>query len=239
MTATRSILALLAALSVAAPALAQTPTTGADEAVSTAAHRVDAKTAAEAEKIQAELAARAAATPAPRALTTEEQIAAFLATSPAIERGEGLVGARPSEDEKRKIHGSAGVTIGTGGYRSAYVSTLIPIGETATLGIALSQTDHGKNAVYRPYYDGFGYGADRGWGYDSLSGEGYGPGRPGRWSRGGKSQSVAVSLAVGDRDARPPEGCAPAFRADGRYVEPPWATQMRGDRNPCDLTDVH
>ncbi len=59
MTATRSILALLAALSLAGPVLAQTPATGADEAVSTAAHRIDAKAAAEAEKIQAEPARKA------------------------------------------------------------------------------------------------------------------------------------------------------------------------------------
>lgn len=243
MTATRSILALLAALPVTAllaagPALAQTSTTGADEAVSTAAHRVDARTAAEAEKAQLAQTAKAAAAPAPRALTTDEQIAAFLAASPAVrvEDSAGGVTRLSEEPEGRKIHGSAGVTIGSRGYRSAYVSTLIPIGETTTLGLALSQTDHGDNPVYRPAY---GYGRDRGWGYDGLSGEGYGYGRPGRWSRGGKSQSLAISLAVGDRDQRPPEGCAPAFRADGRYVEPLWATQMRGDRNPCDLADPH
>lgn len=226
MTPTRPLLVLLAGLALSGPAFAQTAT-GQDEAVSTAAHRLDAKAAAEAQ------AAPVVATPAPRALTTQEQIAAFLETSPAIERGEGLGGLAPADadsDTKRKIHGSAGVSVGTGGYRSAYVSTLIPIGETSTLGLAYSTTDFGKNAVYRPY-DAYGYGYDEGRGWD---GDMIGRGGPGYWSRGGKRQSVAVSLAVGGDRREPPEGCAPAFRADdGHYVEPLWATQMRGRDNPC------
>lgn len=226
MTSTRSLIVLLTGLALAGPALAQ-GVTGQDEAVSTAAHRVDAKTAAEAQ------AAPVAPTPAPRILTTDEQIAAFLAASPALERGEGLAGlASTDEDAKRKIHGSAGVTVGTGGYRSAYVSTLIPIGETSTLGLAYSQTDHGRNAVFFPRDAyGYGYGHDQGgWNGDSV-----GLGRPGRWARGGKQQSVAVSLAVGSDRRGPPEGCAPAFRAGDRYVEPLWATQMRGESSPCAL----
>ncbi|MBU4435564.1 MAG: hypothetical protein KKC14_14250 [Alphaproteobacteria bacterium] len=232
MTPTRSLLVLLSALSLAGlalagSALAQTgpaaTVAGADEVVSTAAHRLDAKTAAEAQ------AETVVAAPAPRPLTTQEQIAAFLETSPVIERGEGFSGlASADPDSKRQVHGSAGVSIGTGGYRSAYVSTLIPIGESATLGLAYSQTDFGKTAAYRPY-DAYGYERGRGWDGDTI-----GYGRSGAWGRGGKRQSVAVSLAVGGDPRDPPEGCAPAFRADdGRYVEPLWATQMRGRDNPC------
>jgi hypothetical protein len=243
MTPQRPILGILAALALTAPAMAQTvAVAGADEAVSTAAHRVDAKTAAEAEKLQAAQAEAAAKAPPPKPLTTDEQIAAFLATSPAVGLEDGARGITRLDDgerEPRKIHGSAGVTVGTGGYRSAYVSTLIPIGETSTLGVAYSQTDHGNNAVFRPY-DEFGYDGGYGGGYAGAYGRGWDHdglnlGRPGRWSRGGKSQSLAVSLAVGSDRQRPPEGCAPAFRADGRYVEPLWATQMRGDQNPCAL----
>jgi hypothetical protein len=241
MTSTRPIFGILAALALAAPAYAQT-VTGADEAVPTAAHRLDAKTAAEAEKLQAAQAEAAAKAPPPKAMTTDEQIAAFLATSPAVGLGDGTRGITRVDDgeaEPRKIHGSAGVTIGSGGYRSAYVSTLIPIGESSTLGLAYSQTDHGNNAVFRPY-DEFGYGGD----YVGAYGRGWDPnglnlGRPGRWSRGGKSQSVAISLNVGSDRQRPPEGCAPAFRAEGRYVEPLWATQMRGAQNPCAFDEPH
>ena len=241
MTPMRPLFGLLAALALTAPAMAQT-VAGADEAVPTAAHRVDAKTAAEAEKLQAAQAEAAAKAPPPKPLTTDEQIAAFLATSPAVGLEDGARGITRVDDgerEPRKIHGSAGVTVGTGGYRSAYVSTLIPIGETSTLGVAYSQTDHGNNVVYRPY-DGFGYGGGYA-GYDGFGGgyDGLNLSRPGRWSRGGKSQSFAVSLAVGGDRQRPPEGCAPAFRAGDRFVEPLWATQMRGDQNPCALDERH
>ena len=232
MTPTRSLLVLLSVLSLAGlalagPALAQTgpaaTVASPDEVVSTAAHRIDAKAAADAQ------AAPVVATPAPRALTTQEQIAAFLETSPVVERGEGFSGLAPADpDARRQVHGSAGVSVGTGGYRSAYVSTLIPIGETATLGLAYSQTDFGKTAVDRPY-DAYGYDRGRGWDGDTI-----GYGRSGAWGPGGKRQSVAVSLAMGGDPRDPPEGCAPAFRADdGRYVEPLWATQMRGRDNPC------
>ena len=223
MTSTRPFLVILAALALASPALAQTAT-GDEQAVSTAAHRVDARAAAEAQ------AAPAVAASPSRILTTDEQIAEFLATSPALESRDGLVGLGSAEqDTRRKIHGSAGVTVGTGGYRSAYVSTLIPIGEASTLGLAYSQTDHGKNAVFHPY-DGYGYGHDAS-GYDrgGWNGDSVGLGRPGHWGRGGKQQSVAISLAVGGDRRGPPEGCAPAFRAGDRYVEPLWATQMRGE----------
>jgi len=223
MTSMRPLLVLLAGLALAGPALAQT-VAGEDEVVSTAAHRLDARTAAEAQN------APAVTAPPPRTLTTDEQIAEFLATSPALEGRDGLVGlGRSDEETVRKIHGSAGVTVGTGGYRSAYVSTLIPIGETSTLGLAYSQTDHGNNAVFHPY-DDHGYGGhDRG----GWNGDGVGLGRPGYWGRGGKQQSLAVSLAVGGDRRSPPDGCAPAFRAGDRYIEPIWATQMRGQASPC------
>ncbi len=225
----------LAAPALAAPALAQTtsPTAAStDEAVATATHRLDAKTAAEAEKLQAAQAEAAAKAPPPKPMTTDEQIAAFLATSPAVQLKDsagGVTRLDDSEPEPRKIHGSTGVTIGSGGYRSAYVSTLIPIGESSTLGVAYSQTDHGNNAVFYPH-DSYG----RGWNQDDLS-----LGRPGRWGRGGKSQSLAVSVAIGSGSQGPPEGCSPAFRAEGRYIEPLWATQMRGDQNPCALDERH
>lgn len=211
MTLTRPLLVLLAGLA-ATPAVAQT-VAGPDEAVSTATRRVEAQAVTSPAAI--------VATPPSAPMTTAEQIAAFLDASPAIERGEGLAGLSETADAApRKIHGEAGVTVGTGGYRSAYVSTLIPIGETATLGLAYSQTDHGKNAVF--------HGDD--WNR-SHWGQGYG-------GRGGQQQSVAISLAVGGEGQGPPQGCAPAFRADGHYVEPLWASRMRaarrGDRdNPC------
>jgi len=235
MTLTQPILAVLLALSLTEAAMAQTPVTT-DEAVSTAARKPDIQ---DAEQAQKQEAARAAMQPATRALTTQEQIAAWLAASPPVRLADDTPGvARSDEDSPRQIHGSAGITLGTGGYRSAYVSALIPIGDNATLGLAVSQTDFGNRAVFLPH-DDFSYGDAAGLGASGWRGDTLGYGRSGRWGRGGKQQSVAVSLAVGGEGRPPPEGCAPAFRDGGRYVEPLWATEMRGDRNPCAIDSGH
>jgi len=120
----------------------------------------------------------------------------------------------------RTIHGGMGVSIGTGGYRSGYVYSLIPVGENGTLGIAYSQTDFGKNNV--------GYGRYGAYGYD-----GYGRGFGGR---GGSKQSMALSFKMDNADSdalETPEGCAPGFRDGGRFVEPVWVSEMRG-ANDCD-----
>ena len=211
-----AILAVCAAL--ASPALAAE---GDDEIIATAQARPTAQalTAPQAASATAPVPATAA-----RPLTTQEQIAAFIAANPnpEIEDGpRGLVPADRDEDGKRKVHGSMGVSVGTGGYRSAYATALIPVGETTTVGIAVSKTDYGKHGGwYDPYYDGIGYGY------------GYGPGY-GR-VRGGERQSVALSVMSGGRErADTPEGCAPGFRADGRYVEPLWIEGMRDGAHPC------
>jgi hypothetical protein len=197
-----------------------------DEVVSTAS-RVTAKPPTEADlaKAQADAKAKADADRVAKPVSTQEQIAAWLAHAPPVElvndgpagyaTGPALdVNGYPlGADGKRQVHGEAGVSIGTGGYRSGYVSTLIPIGENGTLGLAVSQTDFGKNSRAR----GYGYG--RG---------GYG---------GGGSQSVALSLDMrgGSSKSDTPAGCAPGFRDGDRYIEPVWVTQMRGDK-ACDAT---
>jgi hypothetical protein len=121
------------------------------------------------------------------------------------------------------IHGSAGVTIGTGGYRSVYATAVMPVANDGVLGIAVKQTDFGKNGGLYDY--GYGYG-------------GYGYGR-GYRQRGGKQTSVAVALDMGDgQSSTAPAGCAPGFRdGDGRYVEPVWVTQLH-DHRKCDVTET-
>lgn len=196
-----------------------------DEVVATAARAPAPPTEAEIAKAQADAKAQAEAARAAKPVTTQDQVAAWLADAPPIERvdsGPNGYAMRPEvdvngyplgPDGKRQIHGETGVSIGTGGYRSGYVSTLIPIGEASTLGIAVSQTDYGRNG--RGY--GYGYG-------------GYG------WGRGGSSQSLALSLDMrggGRSKSDTPEGCAPGFRDGDRYVEPVWVTQMRGSAGSC------
>ncbi len=221
-----AILALSAAL--AGPAFAAPAPD--DEIIATA----QSKPGAQALTATAPQAAPAAAPAKP--MTTQEQIAAFIAANPnpEIEDGpRGLVPADRDEDGKRKVHGSMGFSVGTGGYRSGYVSALIPVGESTTVGIAVSKTDCGKRSCYDPYYDGAGYGYGPGYGY---GGYGYGPGY-GR-ARGGERQSVALSVMSGGHGrADTPDGCAPGFRADGRYVEPLWVEGMRDGAHPCAAAD--
>lgn len=191
----------------------------------------------------------ATAPPAPvvetpvRQLTTQEQIDAFLAPARAADaRQRGLLppnhefdaygpGSYASDDRdadgKRKIHGEMSVSVGTGGYRSASASALLPVGESTTVGIAVSKTDFGRNGVWA-YGDGYGYGGPYGYG-----------GYPMRM-RGGERQSLAVSVMTGNagrRGSAVPDGCAPGFRDGGRYVEPLWVDQMRDGAHPCSATE--
>ncbi|MBO9544092.1 hypothetical protein [Caulobacter sp.] len=219
-----AIIALGAAL--AGPALAAPAD---DEVIATA----QAKPSAEALAAQAPPAPVPTTTAAP--LTTQQQIDNFIYHSPPMDdEHRGILPAGLSDDDrdadgKRKVHGSMGVSVGTGGYRSGYASALIPVGESTTVGIAVSKTDFGKRGGYYadPYYGGGGYYGGFGTGY------GYGPGY-GR-TRGGSQQSVALSVMTGNasRSGDAPDGCAPGFRDGGRYVEPLWVDGMRDGAHPC------
>jgi hypothetical protein len=235
-----ALVAALIALPLAGlPGAALARSTADDEVVTTAASRATRPpTEAELAKAQADAKAQAEADRASKPVTTEDQVAAWLAGSPPVERvenGPNGYAMRPVDvngyplgpDGKRQVHGEAGVSVGTGGYRSGYVSSLIPIGENSTLGVAVSQTDFGKHGGYYGYGGGLGYG-----GY----GDGYGWGR-----RGGTSQSLALSLDMrgggGRGKSDTPDGCAPGFRDGDRYVEPVWVTQMRGDKSCAAATE--
>lgn len=225
-----AIIAVSAALS--GPAFAATPD---DEVIATA----QAKPSAEALAAQAPPAPVATATPAP--LTTQQQIDNFIYHSPPMDDDHrGILPAGFSDDRdadgKRRVHGSMGVSVGTGGYRSVYASGLFPVGENTTVGIAVSKTDFGKRGGYYadPYYGGGGYGGGYGYyGGGFGTGYGYGPGY-GR-TRGGSQQSVALSVMTGNagRSGDAPDGCAPGFRDGGRYVEPLWVEGLRDGAHPC------
>jgi hypothetical protein len=239
MIASRIAIALFAAAAclpltaLAEPAPEDTPVTAtARTKLPTAAELAQIK--AEAEKAEATKAEK----PKPQILTTQQQIDAWHANAPKVSSN-----AEP-EDEitgPRQMHGEASVSIGTGGYRSVYMSSQYPIGENGTLGIAIGQTDFGKNGGYYGGYPGGVYpGGYYGGGYGSYYGNGYGGLGPYGYARqrGGTSQSIAVSLDMaGDKKNRSstPEGCAPGFRDGDRYVEPLWVTEMRGSRT-CETT---
>lgn len=99
-----------------------------------------------------QIAAAAVADPAPARrsdppIDTAEQIRRWLADSPAAEADEALAEREPRE---RKVHGEVGVAVGTGGYRSGYITSVMPLGETGTLVISLGQEKNG----YRHYWNG-------------------------------------------------------------------------------------
>ncbi|MFT4090736.1 MAG: hypothetical protein QM645_08395 [Asticcacaulis sp.] len=100
-------------------------------------------------------------TPTISALTQDQVLSRITSYSP-IERTRSLTfGETEPAEEKRRIRSEVSVSVGTGGYRSGYISTLIPLGDNGMLGIAIGQTDYGKNNVgygYYPYdYSPYGY----------------------------------------------------------------------------------
>ena len=130
----RIALALAAAL-IASPALA------ADEPVATASR-----------------------TPAPAPMSTAEQIDAFIRSAPPVDtKAAGEVDGVVARDD-RKVHGMVEVGVGTGGYRSVYAQTDMPLGENGRLSLAFEDTKGGRHAPY-----GY-YGYDRGGGPLGLSG---------------------------------------------------------------------
>ena len=143
----------------------------------------------------------------PPALTTDQKIANILAAARAED---DAVDTREIAGP-RQVHGEASVSVGTGGYRAASVSALIPVGENGTVGIAYSQAQGGR---------GFGYGQGFG-----------GPGFGGPGMRGGQSQALGLSLDF--RDSKKADACAPAFYDGSRPVGPVWASEARGGRSAC------
>lgn len=104
---------------------------------------------------------------APHGLTTEEQIARWIG-----ERKAEAPGAEPwadpwGEPEPRRMHGQVSAGIGTGGYRDFAADVSLPLGESGTLNLSVSQT---KNAPWAyPYGYGHGaYGAGRYYGLDGY-----------------------------------------------------------------------
>lgn len=94
---------------------------------------------------------------------TAQQVDAWIKGAPPVEWSDdgvnGVTSGREAEAE-RKIHGEMGVAVGTGGYRSAYVASTIPLSKEATLSVAVSET-RGRGLGYGYGYPG-GYGSGLG-----------------------------------------------------------------------------
>lgn len=89
------------------------------------------------------------ATAAPGApMSVADQIDAYLKSSPVLEvespgEVEGVVHTSGRLHDG-KIHGEVSVGVGTGGYRSVYVRTDMPLGETGRLSLAFGEARHGR-----------------------------------------------------------------------------------------------
>ena len=93
---------------------------------------------------------------APHGLSTDEQIARWIGERTA--ETSSRAPADPwAESEPRKMHGEFSVGMGTGGYQDYSAAVSLPLGETGTLNLMVSQT---KNSPW-----GYGYGYGSAWGH--------------------------------------------------------------------------
>ena len=97
---------------------------------------------------------------APGEPSVADQIAAYLRDSPVarLPADDSPLGVT-SSTAKRQPHGVVDVAVGSHGYRSVYVRSDLPIGETGTLSIAVGETRGGRG--YGPEFGGSEFGAGR------------------------------------------------------------------------------
>lgn len=150
---------------------------------------------------------------APHGLSTDEQIARWIGERTAETASKAPLDPW-AESEPRKMHGEFSVGMGTGGYQDYSAAVSLPLGETGTLNLMVSQT---KNSPW-----GYGYGAYRDYPFGGPDGgpdRGYGrpfgvmepPGFEGTYFRGrpyaplrvrpgevqSTTKSAGVSLEIG------------------------------------------
>ena len=92
---------------------------------------------------------------APAATSTADQIYAYLRTSPALALPTDGPAGVTSGEAPRKAHGFVDVTVGSNGYRSAYMQSDLPVGKTGTLSIGVGETRfNGRVGGYGGPYGG-------------------------------------------------------------------------------------
>ena len=150
----------------------------------------------------------AVAKPSAMPMSTSEQIDAYLRASPTTSWQDAEALDRQESGPEREIRSQVGAAVGTGGYRSAYVQSDIPVGRDGNLSIFVQPTQGGRGHGY-----GRGYGYDSGYGYGGHSGQSLGLSfdlsgqaragdcREGAWDRGAQRSEAAPSRL--NRCARP------------------------------------
>ena len=107
--------------------------------------------------VSTQTAAEDAAEPsitAPRAMTTDQQIAAWIGASPAapMDTGDGPLDYDAPFEPERRIRGQVSAAIGSHGYQAFGVDVSVPLGENGFARLHYSESKGGLPA-YSPYYD--------------------------------------------------------------------------------------
>lgn len=94
--------------------------------------------------------------PTATAVSTSDQIDAYLRASPVLSlTPDASLDDAPARPIDRKPHGEVEVGIGTGGYRSLYASTILPVGEAGWLSLAFENSHNDRAFGWSaPYDDG-------------------------------------------------------------------------------------
>jgi hypothetical protein len=84
-----------------------------------------------------------------------DQIDNYLKTSPALALPKDAAsGVVSGEAPPRQVHGVVDVAVGSNGYRSAFVASEIPVGQSGTATIAVGETRFNGRGWYGPGYRG-------------------------------------------------------------------------------------
>ena len=141
---------------------------------------------------------------APRDMTTDEQIAAWIGASPAaapVDTGDGPFDYDAPFEPERRMRGEVSAAIGSHGYQAFGVGLSIPVGDSGFVSLHYSESE-GRFGGYGPY--GYGYSP-----YSDPRYDGYGLrsgshiGAPDPWDAYGVDEATSRALRTRGITAAP------------------------------------
>jgi hypothetical protein len=145
---------------------------------------------------------------------TARQIDAWLSNDGAsANQGGPQGGGQGGAAQPRAIHGEAGASIGSNGYRNAYVAADIPVGQNSDLGVAVSDTQ-------LPSRHGYGGGSVKSLGIslsiNTANGGGGSSCGPQHWGQQLPTDHIAPACLQGDTSGLAPGLAAMAAESANR-----------------------